>query len=181
MKKWKILKTKKIFSHPRLTLLEDEVELPNGLRTKYLKFAEDGNAVTIICKRDDGKILLAKEYTHPSQKWIYQFPGGHVPREEDLRSGAIRELMEEAKLSAKNLDLLGNYLINNRRSTAKMYVYLAINLKDDALDGDPEEDIRNFWFSEDEVDRLISDGKIVNCHILASWLFYKLKKSKKCA
>ena len=176
MKNWKILETKEIFKHPRLILLEDDVLLPNGLKTKYLKFADDGNAVTIICKRDDGKILLGKEYTHPTQEWIFQFPGGHVPIEEEPLVGANRELMEEAKYSAKNLDLLGTYLINNRRSTAKMYVYLATDLKEDALAGDAEEDIKNDWFSESEIDQLIREGQVINCHILSSWSLYKLKK-----
>jgi 8-oxo-dGTP pyrophosphatase MutT (NUDIX family) len=176
MKKWKILKSKKIFSHPRLTLVEDDILLPNGIKSKYLKFKDDGNAVTIICKRDDGRILLQKEYSHPPQEWLYQFPGGLVPLKEDIKKGANRELMEEAKYEAKKLKLLGGYLVNNRRSKSKMFVFLATNFIKKSKAGDVEETIESYWFSEKQVEKMIVEGKIMNCHVLASWTLYKLRK-----
>lgn len=176
MKKWKILKTKEIFSHPRITLVEDDILLPNGNKSKYLKFKHTGNAVTIICKRKDGKILLAKEYSHPPRKFLYQFPGGLVPLEENIKRGANRELMEEAKYKAKSLKLLGSYLINNRRSEEKMFVFLATNIIKKSKTGDIEERIKNYWFSEDQIGEMIRSGKIINCHVLASWSLYKLQK-----
>ena len=146
---WKILSSKEVFNHPRLSLIEDMVELPNGKKTDYLKFKDDGScAATIICKREDDKILVQREYSHPPKQKLYQFPGGKIEVNEDIQEGANRELMEETDLKANSLELLGNYLANNRKSTAKMYIYLGTNLVIESLRGDDEEDIESFWFSE---------------------------------
>ncbi|MDA3839663.1 MAG: NUDIX hydrolase [Patescibacteria group bacterium] len=175
---WKILSTKKIFEHPRITLLEDDVELPNGHKTKYLKFEAAQNAATIIAKNDEGKIMLSKQYSHPVQEVLWQFPGGGVPLSEKPEDGANRELIEETGHRASNLKLLGDYLMNNRRSTQKMFVYLGTDLvEDNSLEKDLEEgDIENFWISESEIDQMIVDNKIDNNHILSAWALYKLQK-----
>ncbi|HOX11057.1 MAG TPA: NUDIX hydrolase [Candidatus Moranbacteria bacterium] len=175
---WKIISTKEIFRHSRITLLEDKVRFPDGTLGKYLKFKHSDNAATIICKRKDKKILLQKEYSHPIGKKIFQFPGGLVPLDEKPRQGANRELMEEASLKSNKLFLLGSYLINNRRTSSKMYVFLATDLIKKTLPKDKEEDIENFWFTESAIDKMIKNGKIINTHVLSSWALYKLKNNK---
>ena len=174
---WKTVSSKEVFNHPRLSLVEDEVILPNGVKTTYLKYKDDGRcAVTIIAKRKDGKILLQTEYSYPPNQKLFQFPGGLVPRDEKPEVGANRELMEEADLMANKLEMLGSYLVNNRRSSAKMLVYLATDLQEKSLDGDPEEEIESFWFAEDEIARMIKNDEIANCHVLTAWCLYKIKK-----
>lgn len=173
---WKILSSKEVFSHPRLTLIEDEVVLPNGHKTSYLTFRNDGDCATIICRNDQGKILLQREYAHPIGQGLYQFPGGFVPRAEEITLGANRELMEEAKLSAKSLVVLGEYLMNNRRSSARMVVFLATDLEERGLAGDPEEVIESFWCTEEEIEAMIVRGEIINPHVLSPWTLYRLKK-----
>lgn len=172
---WQTLASKEVFSHPRLSIIEDEVLLPSGKKTSYLKFKENGNAVTLICRNKEGKILIQKEYSYPPDQELYQLPGGGVPSDEAIESGANRELMEEAKLFSNSLKLLGSYLINNRRSSAKMFVFLATDMQEKSLPEDEEEVIQSFWFDENELDQMIIDGKIINSHTLASWTLYKLK------
>ena len=172
---WKKLSSKVILNHKRLTVVEDKVQLPDGTSTFYLHTPSPNNAATIICERE-GKILLQKEYSYPPDMVLYQFPGGSVPRDEDIEEGANRELMEEAGLKARKLQLLGKYLVNNRRSNSYMYVFLATNLKKKKLVGDVEENIENFWLSENDVDDMINNGDILNGYALASWTLYKAAK-----
>lgn len=176
MKKWKTLKSKDIFKHPWITLVEDDVLTSKGLRKKYLRFKHTSDAATVICQRKDGKILLSKEYSHPPRKWLYQFPGGVIPVGEDIKMGANRELMEEANYMAKNLKLLGSYLISNRRSEDKMFVFKATDLVKKSLPADDDEEIKNYWFTEKRIDKMIITGEIINCHVLASWSLFKLTK-----
>lgn len=172
---WKTLSSKEIFSHPRLTLVEDEVLLPNGLQTSYLTFKNTGNVATVICRDDQGKILLQKEYSYPSRCNHFQFPGGNVPLEEDIAEGANRELMEEVKLKAKKLILLGSYLLNDRRTDARAYVFLAEDFVKSEKAQDPEEEIENSWVERSEIERMIVSGEIVALDILAAWTLFKLK------
>lgn len=173
---WKKLSSRVIFEHSRITLLEDEVELPNGQKIQYLIFKSSGSAATIIAKNDEGKILLQKEYSYPPNETIYQFPGGSIPEGEDIEAGANRELMEEADLKARRLTLLGSYLMNNRRSESKMYVYLAEDLEKQSLDGDLEENIESYWLTEKKIDKLILSGELKNGYSLAAWSLYKASK-----
>lgn len=176
---WRVVSTKIIFEHPRITLAEDEIELPNGHKTEYLRFVDNGGAgVTLIAIRDDGKILVEQEYSHPPQKWLYQFPGGGVPAGEDVARGANRELMEECNLKANNLTDIGSFLMNNRRSATSMHVFVAKNLIDEELSSDIEENIKLFWFTEQEIDRLIVGGEIENGPMLAAWALYKAWQQK---
>lgn len=171
---WKTVSSKEIFNHPRLTLIEDEVLLPNGHKTSYLKYKDNGiSGVTIIARSHNNKILIQTEYSYPPNQILFQFPGGGVNLGEEIADGANRELMEEAGLKANNLELLGSCFTNNRRSTTKMFVFLATELQEKSLPRDIEEEIESFWFSEDEVTKMIKNGDIVNVNLLAAWALYK--------
>lgn len=81
---WHVVSTREIFSHPRLTLMEDEVLLPSGHRTTYLRHADEGaRAVTVIAVRD-GLVLMQREYSHPPRRVLLQFPGGGVSPGESI-------------------------------------------------------------------------------------------------
>jgi len=170
---WKTLSSKEIFKHPRITIIEDKVLLPNGKESSYIKYAYEGDAVTIIAKNLEGKILLQKEYSYPPNQELLQLPGGSIAINEDVLVGANRELMEEMDYEARDIKIIGKYLINNRRTKAYMYVLTADNLSTKSLEGDLEESIAPVWLTELEIDDLIRKGEIINPHTLASWCIYK--------
>lgn len=175
---YKTISSQEIFSHPRLTLIEDQIILPNGTQTDYLKFKNNNSSiVTIIPQRTDGKILLEKEYAYPPNQQIFQFPGGSVASQEETTTGANRELMEECNLIANKLTLLGHYLGNSRRSNIKVFVYLATELTEKSLPADPEESIEIFWKTEDEITKMIQNNKILQSHALSAWALYLANKN----
>ena len=176
--KFKLINTKLVFSHPRMTLLEDTIELPNSRITTYLYSKYTGNAATIICKNSSGKILVQKEFNYPSKKYLIQFPGGSVPLKEKIRMGAMRELMEEAGLKALNIKQIGKYYLDNRRSKAMIYVFLATKIENQKAIGDELEELKTMWLSENEINRMIQTGKIQNPHFLAAWSIYSVSLRK---
>ena len=174
---WKKLSSKTLFAHPRITLIEDEIELSNGQKTNYLRFGNISNVVAVICKRGDGKILMQREYAYPPNQKLFQFPGGAIHLDENLEIGANRELMEESKLKANDLQFLGKFLINNRRSDAMTYIYLGTDLEESYLDSDMEEEIENFWFSEEEITAMVRERKIIEQDALAGWAMYLCREN----
>ena len=176
MQNWKKISSKVILDHPRMKVVEDMVELPNGKVTDYIKYGNEGRVVTIICKNNKNEILLQKEYSYPPNEELYQFPGGFVPVTEEVENGANRELMEEAKYKAGKLSLLGTYFTNNRKSNVVCFVYFGTDLSEEARDGDVEEIIDSYWFNEQEIDEMIKAGEIKNVSVLAAWALYKNKK-----
>jgi ADP-ribose pyrophosphatase len=173
---WKRLATRELLAHPRLEVFEDDVELPNGYRTTYLRFGDDGAVATVLCRDDDGRVLLQRAYSYPPNLVMLELPGGYVPAGEDPAVGANRELMEEAGLSAGRLTLLGTYFSNNRRSGRITHVYLGEDLTEASLPGDPEEEIEIAWFTEAEVEELIRSGQVVNQSVLAAWSLYRARR-----
>jgi hypothetical protein len=55
---WKFKKGYEILSHPRLHAVEDEVELPNGSTTRYLRFVDDRDYVTVIAKKGNHIVMI---------------------------------------------------------------------------------------------------------------------------
>ncbi|MFH1601886.1 MAG: NUDIX hydrolase [Candidatus Shapirobacteria bacterium] len=178
---WKKISSKETLVHSRLTVIEDEVVLPSGAKTTYLKFKHRTDTALVIAIRKDRKILLQKEYSYPQDRELYQFPGGALEVNESPEVGANRELAEEARLRAKKLILLGKFLLNNRRSATMVFVYLGRHLeKAPYLRKDSEEEgIKSFWFSEKEIEDMIARNKIIIFPVLSAWSLYKAKKNKK--
>jgi ADP-ribose pyrophosphatase len=172
IKKWKKLSEEVVFEHPRLTLIEDTVLLPTGKETTYLRYKRTGHVATIIAIRDDGLILLQREYSHPTNEVLLEFPGGSVPNGEDIAQGANRELMEECSLSG-DMELIGSYSSENRRTDSKTYVFVATHLQEASLPADDEEFLEHDWYSEEAIDALVDSGEINQAYALASWAVFK--------
>lgn len=172
---WKQLNSKIIFEHPRITLVEDEVELPNGHITNYLRYERKYDAVMLICRSDDGKILIEKEYSYPPNQWMYQFPGGAADGEgEDFETAAIRELREETGYAPKEITEIGWFYVNNRRTDAQMHVFFVQGvLPVEKTGGNDEEDITTEWVTPKELSAMIAGGEIVNYTMLAAWALYQ--------
>lgn len=172
---WKRLKTTVLYKHPRLTLVEDDIQLPNGRVLQYLKFIDGSDGVTIICINDN-KLLVQKEYSYPPNKVLFQFPGGKTETGETLESAAKRELIEECGIAAVSLLPLGYFYTNNRRSKDKMHVFLASEVIEvPKKGGDPEESIESQWITLKEFKEMLSSGKIDNFSMLAAWALYTAK------
>jgi 8-oxo-dGTP pyrophosphatase MutT (NUDIX family) len=165
---WKTLKSKILFRHPRLTVAEDDVLLPNGKIIRYLHHVDRKDAAIIICFRR-GKLLVQKEYSYPVNKALYQFPGGAVEQGETPADSARRELHEEANLLAGSMRNLGGFYIDNRRTDAKMHVFLVVDPHDDVGIPDEEEVISSEWISIADFKQRIKQGEIQNWSMLAAW------------
>jgi ADP-ribose pyrophosphatase len=174
---WKRISTKVLFELPRLTVWEDSAQLPDGQIIQYLRYGYPGKGVVIICTNDENKILLLKEYSYVIDQQIYQLPMGLSPQEEKPEISANRELQEESGFAASSMRLIGTYFQNHRRSNTQAFVYQATGLYEAHLEKDHEEEITTQWFTEEEIDTLIVEGKIVDADSLTSWLYYKLSKN----
>ena len=169
---WKKLSETTLLAHTRLTVKEDDVELPSGHRTKYLYFDPGHAAAQVIAINSKGKILVQKEYSYPPNEWLYQFPGGSVDKGETPAQGAKRELAEEAGIAGR-LNKIGWFYVDNRRWDAKFHVFVASNLKPATAKKDIEEEFEDYWFTADEITEMIAKGKITNYSMLAAWAIYK--------
>lgn len=172
MKKWKRLSTKLLLQHPRLSVYEDTVLLPSGHTTQYIHLGKHKDSAMVIAVDRRQKILVQKEYSYPTDKWLYQFPGGALEKGETPKQGALRELMEEASLTGK-LEEIGWFYVDNRRKKDKFFVFVAHDIEPcDPIDGDPEEVFQEFWYTKKQIHELIKKGQVVNYSFLAGWALF---------
>lgn len=174
---WKILKTTEIFKHPRITLLEDDIELPNGNATQYLKFQTKGDGADAVAINREGKILLVKEYNHPPQKEMWQFPGGFIDKGETPEQAVVRELMEEGGFKANTLRKIGYQHIYRRRIEEVSHCFIATDLEEVETNREESEfGMQAHWFSEAEIDEMVRKSEITASDALAIWAMYKASK-----
>ncbi len=178
LKHWKKLRSKILFRHPRTTLIEDTVELPDGSQTDYLYFSEPPDSVGVIAIRKDGKILLQRELSYPMDKFLWQFPGGSLRGKESPETGANRELMEEEEYKGDHITIIGYFYVNNRRSKEKQYVAVMHDLEHASLPPDKGEVTESRWVKPQEINRMISHGEITNSTALCIWMIYTSSKQK---
>lgn len=171
---YKITKTTEIFSHPRLTLLEDDIVLPNGEESKFLKFKHASNSGQTLAMNAEGEFLLTKEYSHAPGLDLVNFPGGLVKFDEDIAEGSKREFTEETGYKANKYEYLGMTYPYHRRQPEKLHLFLATGLEFIGENREAEEEgIELMWKSEFEIDALIAANIITNAHTLAHWAQYK--------
>lgn len=167
---WKKLSTKELLNHPRIRVLEDEVLLPGGHKTTYIRLPS-GDGAIVIALDNRGKILLQKEYSYPQDTKLFQFPGGALESGESPIQGAAREFAEEAQLKG-TLTQIGWLYAHNRRSSGKLYVFAATQLAPCPTENDPEEAFEDYWYEAAEINHLIKTSQLCNPASLAAWAFF---------
>ncbi|EHC6479364.1 NUDIX hydrolase, partial [Listeria monocytogenes] len=90
----KTLHTEQIFSGNIIELQVDDVELPNGEKSKR-EIVKHPGAVAIIPFSEDGGMYLVEQYRKPLEKTIIEIPAGKMESGEDPLVTARRELEEE--------------------------------------------------------------------------------------
>jgi ADP-ribose pyrophosphatase len=166
---WKKLESSEVLSHPRIHLIEDTVELPDGKKTKYIRHAPYKNhAVIIIAINNKGEILVQKEYSYPPDVIMWQLPGGSIEDTEDVLQAANRELSEESGYVADSSKEIGYFYVNNRRSDEKQYIVLSTDLREKVGQRDEEEFIETHWMPVAKLREMVALGQCNNINLLAA-------------
>ena len=86
--------TRRIFKGRIVTLDIDTVTLPNGA-TVELEMIHHPGAAAVVPMKEDGTVILIRQYRHAAGGYIYEIPAGKLHPGEDPKLCAARELQEE--------------------------------------------------------------------------------------
>lgn len=140
-------------------------KLNNGImipREKLVKGGKDGSAAIIMPVTEDKEILTVIEPRVFTELTVgVGFPAGYIELDEDIKTGALRELKEETGYYSDNIIELDSFYQDEGCSSALNHIFLAKNcekVSEQILDKD--EIIRYMLFKYDELFELEDMGYI---------------------
>jgi len=119
--------TKHIFKGKVITVNIDTVTLPNGV-TIDLEMVRHPGAAAVVPLKDNGTVVLIKQFRHAAGGFIYEIPAGKLYPGEDPMHCAARELEEEIGYVAGRLDRLTSILTAPGFTDEVIHIYKATGM-----------------------------------------------------
>src|SRR5205814_4728800 len=118
----------------------DELRTEDGRQFRQ-EVVEHRESMTVIALGADGRILLVRQYRHPTGQELLETPAGSVDPGETAEEAVNRELAEETGFRARVVVPLGSFYLAPGWATEYMHAYLARELYEAAAEPDEDERI----------------------------------------
>lgn len=129
-----------------------DLRFSNGAERRYERvLGSTVGAVLIVALRDDGKVLLIREYACGTHSYEVGLPKGRLEPGETVLDGANRELREETGFAARSLQELTSLTLAPGYMVHRTHVVLARNLYPSPLPGDEPEPIEVIPWAMDDL------------------------------
>ena len=151
--------TRRIFKGRVVTLDIDTVTLPNGA-TIELEMIHHPGAAAVVPMKEDGTVILIRQYRHAAGGYIYEIPAGKLHPGEDPKLCAARELQEEIGYRADSLQLLTSVLTTPGFTDEVIHIYIGTGLTKGKQDLDHDEVIEIIELPLEKALAQIIDGTI---------------------
>ena len=142
-----------------LQLNVERVELPNGTVAE-LEIAHHPGGAVVVALDDENRICLLRQFRHAAGGWITELPAGKLDNREPPLACAVRELAEEAGVTARLWDPLGRFFSSPGVFTEVIHVFLARGLAPCAAAPEPHEVFETRWVPLDEAASLALAGQL---------------------
>jgi ADP-ribose pyrophosphatase len=152
-------KSKHVFTGKVLTLNIDTVTLPNGF-TVDLEIVRHPGAAAVVPLKDNGTVVLIKQFRHAAGGFIYEIPAGKLHPGEDPLHCAARELEEEIGYVAGRLELLTSILTAPGFTDEVIHIYKATGMTAGRQQLDRDEVLEVLEISLEEAIKMIKAGTI---------------------
>ena len=153
------MQTKHIYTGIVVNLNVDTVTLPNGL-TVDLEVVRHPGAAAVVPLKDDGAVILIRQFRHAAGGFIYEIPAGKLHPGEDPTVCAARELEEEVGYRAGKLELLSSIFTAPGFADEVIHIYLATGLTVGTQNLDQDEVLEVVEMPLHEAVLRIEDGTI---------------------
>jgi ADP-ribose pyrophosphatase len=151
--------TKNIYTGQVVTLNVDTVALPNGI-TVDLEVVRHPGAAAVVPLKDDGTVILIRQFRHAAGGFIYEIPAGKLHPGEDPKVCAVRELEEEVGYRTDKLELLSSIFTAPGFTDEVIHIYKATGLTTGRQQLDRDEVLEVIEMPLLEAIRMIETGAI---------------------
>ncbi|MEJ2271879.1 MAG: NUDIX hydrolase [Candidatus Bathyarchaeota archaeon] len=173
MKKWKKIGTQLLYKSKFVSVFNDKVILPNGLKIDFTTI-ELRDFVSVISTIDD-KIVMIEILRYPQNCTSLEIPSGHIEDNESPEEAAIRELEEETGYKAEKMKKIGCFFPLSR-STQRAHLFFASSLKKVKQNLEETEQINVKLIHIEEIKKMLSAGKITHPPTIIALQKYLLEK-----
>lgn len=150
---------KSIYKGRVITVNIDRVRLPNDT-TVDLEIVRHPGASAMVPIKEDGTIVLVRQFRHAAGGFIFEIPAGKLYPGEDPQLCAARELEEEIGYRAEHLTLLSSILTAPGFTDEVIHIYKATGLTKTQQRLDKDEVLEVVEMSLPEIMTMIQDGRI---------------------
>lgn len=170
------LNKKNIYKGRIVDLNIEQVRLPNGKNIE-LEVIHHSGASAIVPLKDNGQVVLIKQFRHAAGGFIYEIPAGRLDKGEDPAACAARELEEEVGYKTRRLEKLITILTTPGFCDERVHIFMARNLIQTKQRLDPDEVLEIVEMSLDEAIRGIRDGIINDAKTIAglSAVYFRIR------
>ncbi|MEE9343581.1 MAG: NUDIX hydrolase [Gammaproteobacteria bacterium] len=161
---------KLIHKGPVVDLGSETVTLPNGTSLSLDIVRHPGGAAVVALNSNE-EICLLHQFRHAAGGWLWELPAGKIDPNEQAGTTASRELAEEAGVKSKQLTSLGKILTTPGFCDEAVFLFLATDLSQCALQQEEHEVIDIHWIKFHKAIEMIHTGEIVDAKTIAG-LFY---------
>lgn len=157
---------------------QDTVRIPNGKVAKWDYIRHKG-AAAVVAVRDDGKLLMVRQYRNALDRETLEIPAGGLNSvEEPTDEAAARELEEEAGYRAGRLELLLSIRTTVAFCDEKIDIYVATDLQKSSQHLDDDEFLDVEVYDIEDLIRMVYDCEIQDGKTVAALLAYYNKYKK---
>lgn len=139
----------------------ESVVLPNGSRLEMEIVRHPGGAA-VVALDADGRVCLLNQYRHAVGGWLWELPAGKIDHREPPIETAVRELGEEAGVTASRWDELGDVISSPGVFTERIHLFLARDLQRAPASPDADEVFEVHWLPFAEALEWARSGDIVD-------------------
>ena len=148
-----------IYKGKVVTLDVDRVRLPNGVMVD-LEVVRHPGAAAIVPLKEDGTVILIRQFRHAAGGFIYEIPAGKLHSGEDPLECAARELEEEVGYRAGKLELLSSIFTAPGFTDEVIHIYKATELTKGRQQLDRDEVLEIIEVSMHDAIEMIRTGAI---------------------
>ncbi len=158
-----MFKPKPIASRPMfkgriVTVSVETLKYANG-REYELDFIRHPGAAAVVVVDDARRICVVRQYRHGIEDFMWEIPAGKLDPGESPEMCAVRELVEETGVTARDWTSLGLYVAAPGIFNEIIHLYLARGLDLGAAAPDEDEDLELQWLPFDAALAKVQGGE----------------------
>jgi ADP-ribose pyrophosphatase len=177
----KVISSRTVYSGPVFYVTTDRVQEPGSIVARRDVVRHSGSIVIMAVDdtRPELRVLLARQYRHPANGYLWELPAGRLDNGESELEGAKRELIEETGYTAAHWRRALYFYSSPGFLDETMAVYLATGLKRGKAQPEEDEVIQKRMFPLSQLVRMVMSGAIRDGKTIAAVLWLSETSRKK--